>query len=142
MKPNVNKELVPLYIVTANALVWKNALIKCGCFNETFNIAAGEDVELSIRLWQIGNLSYISDSLVLHDFGNGLNDFIKRFFRYGKGNRQLENFHNISMKPVFKKPKKRTHLNYIAKYLQHTLQFLGYHIEMILTNCSYKQEIN
>lgn len=138
MKPNKNKELVPLYIVTANALVWKNALLECGCFNETFKNAGGEDVELSIRLWQIGNLSFISESLVLHDFGSGLKDFIKRFFRYGKGNRQLENFHNISMKPTFKNPKNNTQLNFFAKYLMHSLQFLGYYMEKIVTKYSNK----
>ncbi|PKP35440.1 MAG: glycosyl transferase [Bacteroidetes bacterium HGW-Bacteroidetes-17] len=126
MKPNKNKELVPLYIVTANALVWKKALLKCGCFNETFKNAGGEDVELSTRLWKLGNLYFISESLVLHDYGSGIKDFLKRFFRYGKGNRQIENIHNISMKPGFKKPKKRTPLNYFAKLVQHTIQFLGY----------------
>ncbi len=129
MKPNKNMELVPLYIVTANALIWKKALLDSGCFNESFNNAGGEDVELSKRLWQIGNLSFINESLVLHDFGNGLKDFLKRFIRYGKGNRQLENIHGISMKPLFQKPKKKTPLNYFAKFMQHTFLFLGYHIE-------------
>ena len=129
MKPNRNRELVPLYIVTANALVWKDALKKCGCFNEKFINAGGEDVELSARLWQIGNLSFISESLVLHDFGSGVKDFFKRFFRYGKGNKQLENIRNISMRPVFKKPKKRTPLDFFAKLVLDTLIFLGYHME-------------
>ena len=129
LKPNNNEVLVPLYLVTANALVLKIALMKCGCFNEKFRFAGGEDVELSIRLWQLGNLSFNNESLVLHDFGSGLIDFCKRFFRYGKGNKQIEKIHNISMRPGYKKPKKRTPINYIVKRAQHVLQTLGYHIE-------------
>jgi glycosyltransferase involved in cell wall biosynthesis len=130
-KPNKEMELVPLYIVTANALVWKKVLIKLGYFDESFNNAGGEDVELSKRLWEVGNIKFIEESVVLHNYGNGIKDFCKRFIRYGKGNRQLERIHKIKMNPVFHKPKERTPLNYIVKAIQHLSLSTGYLIEKL-----------
>lgn len=129
MKPNTMLELVPLYIITANALVWKEAIIKCGYFNESFTKAGGEDVELSIRLWNIGNTAAVPKSVVLHDFGNGIKDFYKRFINYGKGNRQLESITKINMKPTFQKPKQSTFLDYFTKFLQYAFISIGYYIK-------------
>lgn len=129
LKPNQNNELVPLYIVTANTLVWKTALIESGGFHEGFHDAAGEDVELSIRLWKYGNICHINDSLILHDFSKGLLGFCKRFIRYGRGNRQLEEIQHITMRPIFRKPNKITFSNYSAKLLQHICMSIGYHLE-------------
>ena len=129
LKSNSRNELVPLYIVTANALVWKQALIECGYFNETFNNAGGEDVELAIRLWKFGNICHVTDSLIIHDFDEGVLGFYKRFLRYGKGNMQLENVQNIDMCPKFRKPIKPSFSNYIAKVLQHLFMTYGYFSE-------------
>lgn len=129
MKPNTMFEAVPLYIITANALVWKEAIIKCGYFNESFINAGGEDVELSIRLWKIGNIAAMPKSVVLHDFGNGVRDFYKRFISYGKGNRQLEFVTKINMKTTFQKPKQSTYLDYFTKFLQYAFISIGYYIQ-------------
>jgi glycosyltransferase involved in cell wall biosynthesis len=129
MKPNTMAELVPLYIITANALVWKAAIIKCGYFNESFTKAGGEDVELSIRLWKIGNIAAVPESLVLHDFGNGFKDFYKRFINYGKGNRELESITKINMKARFQKPKQSTFLDYFMKFLLYAFISIGYYIK-------------
>lgn len=129
MKPNTMLEAVPLYIITANALVWKEAIIKCGCFNESFTNAGGEDVELSIRLWKIGNIAAMPESIVLHDFGNGVKDFYKRFISYGKGNKQLESITKINMKTSFQKPKQSTYLDYFIKFLQYAFISIGYYIK-------------
>jgi len=127
MKSNTKLELVPLYIITANALVWKDAIIKSGYFNESFSSAGGEDVELSIRLWEIGNIAAASGSEVLHDFGNGVKAFCKRFIHYGKGNRQLQSIAEIDMKPSFQKPKRSTCFHYFLKFLQHAFISIGYY---------------
>lgn len=127
MKPNTNLELVPLYIITANALVWKDAIIKCGYFNESFASAAGEDIELSIRLWRVGNIAYAPDSIVLHDFGNGVKDFCKRFIRYGEGFRQLESIIGINMKPAFQRPTRSTFLDYFIKIIGWVCMSIGYY---------------
>jgi GT2 family glycosyltransferase len=79
----------PGYLVTANALVLRNALSAIGGFRETFATAAGEDVDLSLRLKAIGPASFAPRSRVIHDFGHGLGDFVGRFVRYGRGNRQV-----------------------------------------------------
>lgn len=127
MKANTMLELVPLYIITANALVWKEAIIKCGYFNESFTNAGGEDVELSIRLWKIGNIAATPESVILHDFGNEVKDFYKRFINYGKGNRQLELITKINMKVTFQKPKRSTYLDHFIKFLQYAFISIGYY---------------
>ena len=48
--------LLPLYVITANALVWRKAFEDCGGFDESFAEAGGEDVDLGRRLWQIGRI--------------------------------------------------------------------------------------
>ena len=129
LKPNNKGEMVPLYIVTANALVWKTALLECSGFHEGFYDAAGEDVELAIRLWRFGGVRHIDDSIVLHDFNDGILGFCKRFVRYGKGNMQLQNIQNITMRPVFRRPNVSTPINHAAKLMQHICMLIGYYIE-------------
>ena len=59
-------DLRSLYVVTANALVWKPAFDACGRFAELFRHAGGEDVDLARRLWQIrGILKYEPNSVIL-----------------------------------------------------------------------------
>ena len=48
---------IPQYLITANCLIWKEAFINIGGFNEKIELAGGEDVDLGLRLSQIGNLS-------------------------------------------------------------------------------------
>ena len=47
-------------------------------------------MDLARRLWQIGNIEYEPNSVILHDFSDGFLGFCRRFSRYGRGNRQLE----------------------------------------------------
>ena len=60
--------LRPEHLITANALVWKPALEAIGGLNETFRIAAGEDIDLGFRLREVGALSYAPTAAVSHDF--------------------------------------------------------------------------
>jgi GT2 family glycosyltransferase len=80
----------PASLVTANCLVWRTAFERLGGFDEGFPEAAGEDVDLGIRLWQIGELGYAPGSVVLHEVGGGYAAFASRFQRYGRGNGLLE----------------------------------------------------
>ncbi len=89
----------PTSLITANALVWKPALIQIGGFDEQFSQAAGEDLDLGLRLWQVGPLSYAPDAQVAHAFEPGLRCFIKRFVRYGRGNRLLSQCYNVDLSP-------------------------------------------
>ena len=67
--------------------------------NETIRIAAGEDIDLGFRLREIGALSYASTAAVSHDFADGLWAFMRRFVRYGNGNKLVERLHRLDLAP-------------------------------------------
>lgn len=52
--------------VTANAFVWRDALERVGGFDERFTRAWREDSDLQFRLSQLGEVSRIGESTVLH----------------------------------------------------------------------------
>lgn len=128
-KPDAAGADFPLYVITANALVWRRAFEECGGFDESFHGAGGEDVDLGRRLWQIGHIEYEPASVVLHDFSDGFIGLCRRFIRYGKGNRHLEHATGIRMRPHFRGPRKRTALNMIAMLAQYVFMSIGYHQE-------------
>ena len=66
-----------------------------GGFNQNFSEAAGEDLDLGIRLRQFGLIAWSPQSRVSHRFEESDSDFYKRFRRYGRGNRALELMHGL-----------------------------------------------
>jgi glycosyltransferase involved in cell wall biosynthesis len=119
--------LVPQYLITANALVWKPAFTEAGGFNENIDIAGGEDIDLGLRLSQIGTLAYAFDSIAVHDFSDGWSGFIKRFIRYGKGNRLVAKIWDTDLKPKPFKPNQVTLFNRGASILQFLCLTIGYY---------------
>lgn len=89
----------PATIVTANALVFRQALIAIDGFDESFPSAGGEDYDLGLRLREIGAIGWAPEALVLHWFPDDLNDFVSRFRRYGRGMRLLAEKWNTSLRP-------------------------------------------
>lgn len=83
-------EKVPQAIITANALVYAPAFHQLEGFSTAFAGAGGEDIDFGIRLRELGRLVYASHAVVYHEFDEDLQDFKRRFERYGKGNRLLE----------------------------------------------------
>ncbi|RKH35678.1 glycosyltransferase [Corallococcus praedator] len=79
----------PQYLISANCLVHRDTLERIGGFGERFPLAAGEDVDLGLRLSQIGALRWCADASVAHDFEPSMRAFVRRFLRYGRGNRML-----------------------------------------------------
>ncbi|TAE09341.1 MAG: glycosyltransferase [Bacteroidetes bacterium] len=122
-----NKEFVPQYLITANCLVWKEAFEYVGGFNENITIAGGEDIDLGLRLSQIGDLSYAFTSIALHDFDDGIIGFWKRFKRYGKGNKIIEKLYQTDMKPELFRPNKRNFVNEVLAKMQWLALKIGYH---------------
>jgi len=116
----------PEFIITANALVWKPALVEIDGFNEEIKIAAGEDVDLGFRLREIGDISYASSSMIRHNFDEGFSGFIERFKRYGRGNRQIAELYNLDLKPTRFQPRKRTLVNQLLAWLQFYCLSKGY----------------
>lgn len=124
--PLKTSDNVPQYLITANSLVWRKAFMEIGEFNEQIEIAGGEDIDLGLRLSQYGNLSYAFDSIALHDFNDGLIGFYKRFKRYGKGNRLVEEIWRTNMRPYLFAPNERTFYNWILALLQYLFLLGGY----------------
>lgn len=86
---------VPQAIITANALVAGVAFSFIGGFDETFTEAAGEDLDLGLRLRELGIIGWAEKATVKHRFKEDKSDFVRRFRRYGAGNRRLEVKHNL-----------------------------------------------
>ena len=88
-------EKIPQAIITSNVLVYAPAFHQLEGFSVDFCEAGGEDLDLGIRLRELGMLAYVSDAIVSHEFEEDIQDFKKRFERYGKGNRFLERKHRL-----------------------------------------------
>lgn len=119
-------KFVPQYLITANSLIWKPAFDQINGFNEKIGIAGGEDVDLGLRLSEIGTLAYAFDSVAIHNFSDGIAGFIKRFIRYGKGNRLVEELWQTDLKPKLFRPNKRTLLNELFAKFQYLALTIGY----------------
>lgn len=116
----------PQYLITANALVWKPAFERIGGFNECIEIAGGEDVDLGLRLSQIGKLEYAMNSVVLHNFDDGYVGFARRFMRYGKGNKIIERLWGVNMKPIPFAPVCKSTFNTVVAWFQYLFLKIGY----------------
>jgi glycosyltransferase involved in cell wall biosynthesis len=116
----------PQYLITANALVWREAFEAVGGFDERFPMAGGEDVDLGFRLSQIGFLSYAPGSVVRHDFNDGYSGFIRRFVRYGRGNRKLARDYQINLRPKPFIPVRQSIFNWCAAIAQFLCLSWGY----------------
>lgn len=88
-------EKIPQAIITSNALVYAPAFYQLGGFSTDFCEAGGEDLDLGIRLRELGTLVYAPAAIVSHKFEEDIQDFKKRFERYGRGNRFLEQKHKL-----------------------------------------------
>ena len=97
--PLQNEFEEPEYLITANCLVYHEALEKINGFNPKIRIAAGEDVDLGIRLRNYGKLTYCKKAIIMHNFDECIDDFKKRFVRYGKGNKIVSNIYNVDLSP-------------------------------------------
>lgn len=117
----------PLYVVTANALIWKKAFDLCGGFDETFDGAGGEDVELSMRLWRIGGIGVALNSVVKHDFDDGVLGLWRRYKRYGRGNRTLEDVAGIAMRPRWRSSARRGSAGLRFRLIKHAALCYGYY---------------
>jgi len=116
----------PRYLVTANALVWRDAFQRVGGFCEDFRLAAGEDVDLGLRLRELGTLAYARDAAVLHVFEPSVVAFWRRFHRYGIGNHQVGQLHGLDLAPRLFAPTRKTPFNWTAATVQYAALASGY----------------
>jgi len=117
---------VPKCLVSANILVLKTAFKQIDGFDDAF-IFGGEDIDFGLRLSKLGRLDYAPNAKVLHCFDDGLLGFIRRFYEYGKGNRQVQQHHDIQLFPLpFRAKQRRVLINHALAILQWCCLFSGY----------------
>lgn len=121
-----NGEVEPSTIVTANCLILKSAFDAIGGFNEEFIFAGGEDTDLGFRLKRIGRIRFNKNAEVVHEFGDGIQGLIKRYVRYGKGNRKLQDLYNIDFTPKHFLPNNPTIKNRIIAFIAVEAMRYGY----------------
>ena len=120
----------PAYIITANALIYQPAFQAVGGFRETLPYAAGEDIDFGVRLWNVGVLSYAPGAVVQHDFEPDLVSFMKRFVRYGRGNRRLSEIYHVDLTPHrFLPQREKNLLHWALAQLQWAGLRIGYTFE-------------
>jgi glycosyltransferase involved in cell wall biosynthesis len=107
---NFKEVKLPQAIVTANALVAGLPFAFVGGFDPQFTEAAGEDLDLGIRLHELGEIAWAEGAKAAHRFEEDESDFSRRFRRYGRGNRRLELKHGLpNLRPHLFKPEKPEH---------------------------------
>jgi GT2 family glycosyltransferase len=127
--PPPGREGYPAYVITANALVWREAFDVVGGFNDAFRYAAGEDIDLGLRLWRIGDISYAPRAIVQHDFEPSISSFLRRFIRYGRGNCCLARRYGASLWPRPFLPATLSAFNLAAAFGQLAAMAVGYSLE-------------
>lgn len=99
LNPPLERDLhgvyLPQAIITANALIAAPPFAYLQGFDTSFKEAAGEDLDLGIRLRQFGVIAWAKDAVTSHRFDEDDSDFYRRFRRYGRGNRSLELKHGL-----------------------------------------------
>lgn len=87
-----------LYLVTANAAFRRSALDQIGGFDESIRQPGGEDPGVAFKLLARGyELHYRREAVVFHEYRASLRDFVRTFFRYGRGCREQVDKHATSV---------------------------------------------
>ena len=74
------------YLVTANCVYRAEVIHSSRGFNTQIRRAGGEDPGLSLDVRTMGyRLIYLDEAVVAHDFRQSPVDFIRTFYRYGRG---------------------------------------------------------
>lgn len=82
-------DALPQAVITASVLVHSSAGAHVGWFDTRFREAGGEDIDFGLRLRQVGQVGWCPEAFVTHQFEDCLDDFDRRFLRYGRGMRTL-----------------------------------------------------
>ncbi|GHP00299.1 hypothetical protein KSF_103460 [Reticulibacter mediterranei] len=126
----------PAYLITANALVWRPAFWATGGFDTHFLHAAGEDIDLGLRLWEQSTLAFAPSACVQHTFEPTLRSFVCRFFRYGKGNRTLATRYATDLTPHPFVPNHPSLRNRVLALAQFLALWFGYQVGRLDTRWS------
>lgn len=86
----VNRILEPkdslVYLITANCCFIRDRVLEVGGFDEDVRRPGGEDVGISIKMYQKGwRFAFDPEAVVLHDYREGLRDFYRTWKNYAYG---------------------------------------------------------
>jgi glycosyltransferase involved in cell wall biosynthesis len=82
------------YLVTANACYQKASLLEVNGFDEIYRFPGGEDCGLCLKLVENGfRFGYEPNMIVWHDYRTSLVEFMRTFYRYGKGCAETVSYH-------------------------------------------------
>lgn len=74
------------YVVTANCIFHRAALERVGGFDEAVSTPGGEDPGLCLQLARLGySFAFEPEAVVTHHYRSGFREFLRTFYRYGKG---------------------------------------------------------
>jgi len=74
------------YLVTANCIFRRSVVLAVGGFDATVTKPGGKDPGLSFAVTRAGNaLMFCADAVVRHHYRESAIDFLRTFFRYGRG---------------------------------------------------------
>jgi len=77
-------------LIGANCMFWKQIVVLAGMFDESFVIPGGEEVCLCYKILAMGyHFGFEERAIVFHDYRKELRDFVKTFFNYGSGERNI-----------------------------------------------------
>jgi glycosyltransferase involved in cell wall biosynthesis len=77
-------------IIGANCMFWKQLVVEAGLFDEYFSSLGGEEIALCMKLWVRGyRFGFEEKAIVYHDYRQGLDNFIRTFYRDGHGERVI-----------------------------------------------------
>jgi GT2 family glycosyltransferase len=88
----------PQGLVTANAAVSVEGFRAVNGFDTSYPFAAGEDLDLGLRMRRLGSIGWAKHAQVWHRFAESMDDFRRRFVRYGAGNAHLE--HRLALPAI------------------------------------------
>lgn len=74
------------YLVTANCIFRRSVFLAVGGFDEAVTKPGGEDPGLSFAITRAGHaLTFCAEAVVRHHYRESAIDFLRTFFRYGRG---------------------------------------------------------
>lgn len=120
----------PIYLVTANCLVLRSALVEVGGFDESFTVAGGEDIDLGWRLKALGSIEFSLSSVMKHDFRGTARSFTRRFVRYGYGTGQVALKNRLDLRPRYFQPRESSRFFTSLSLVQFFGMMFGYELAL------------
>ena len=107
----VNRILEPMdslvYLITANCCFIRDRVLEVDGFDEDVRRPGGEDVGISIKMYQKGwRFAFDPEAVVLHDYREGLRDFYRTWKNYAHGcgyviGKHFGDVDDVDMDPVW-----------------------------------------